>query len=88
MNRELHRSQALEPSGLRALPRRSVILVIRSYQLLVSPLLGTNCRFAPTCSHYAEEAVRRHGVVRGGRMAVKRLLRCHPWNPGGWDPVA
>lgn len=75
-------------SGLRAVPRRSAVFLIHSYRVLISPLLGANCRFAPSCSHYAEEAVRRHGLARGGGMALRRLLRCHPWNPGGWDPVA
>ena len=70
------------------LPRHALVLLIRSYRSFISPLLGANCRFAPTCSCYAEEAVRRHGVVRGGWSSLRRLLRCHPWNPGGWDPVA
>jgi hypothetical protein len=62
-------------------------LVFTVYRLLVSPLIGPACRFAPSCSVYAEEAVGRHGVVRGGWMALRRLLRCHPFHPGGWDPV-
>lgn len=60
---------------------------IRAYQLLVSPLLGPRCRFYPSCSSYALGAIRRHGPFRGTWLALRRLLRCHPWNPGGPDPV-
>ncbi len=67
--------------------RRVVQILIRIYQLSLSPILGPCCRFHPTCSHYAQEAIGRFGVVRGGRMATQRLLRCHPWSPGGFDPV-
>jgi putative membrane protein insertion efficiency factor len=62
-------------------------LLIRLYQWTVSPLLGPRCRFHPSCSHYAHEAVVRFGVLTGGWLALKRLLRCHPWHPGGLDPV-
>ncbi|MGF1662696.1 MAG: membrane protein insertion efficiency factor YidD, partial [Kineosporiaceae bacterium] len=68
-------------------PRYAVIGLLRLYQLTISPLLGPVCRFAPSCSSYAVEAVRIHGVVRGGWLTSRRLARCHPWNPGGWDPV-
>ena len=61
--------------------------LIRLYQLLISPLLGVNCRFEPSCSHYAQEAIATHGVVRGLRLAGLRLLRCHPWGGSGFDPV-
>jgi putative membrane protein insertion efficiency factor len=64
-----------------------VLMLIRGYQILVSPLLGANCRFHPTCSEYALSAVSRHGVLRGGRMALVRILKCHPWHAGGVDPV-
>lgn len=67
--------------------RTILILIIRGYQLLLSPLLGPRCRFQPTCSEYAAEALSRHGVVRGGLLAVKRIGRCHPWHPGGLDQV-
>jgi uncharacterized protein len=67
--------------------RRVLQILIRIYQLSLSPLLGQCCRFHPSCSHYAQEAIGRFGVMRGGRMATRRLLRCHPWNPGGFDPV-
>jgi putative membrane protein insertion efficiency factor len=60
---------------------------IRQYQRFVSPLLGPTCRFYPSCSHYAYEAIQRYGVIRGGGMAIWRLCRCHPFNPGGYDPV-
>lgn len=64
-----------------------LLAVIKGYQLLLSPWLGNQCRFYPTCSHYAEEAIRRHGSLRGGLLAMRRLSRCHPWHPGGIDPV-
>jgi hypothetical protein len=64
-----------------------VIAVLKIYQRLVSPLLPPSCRFTPTCSNYAVEALQRHGLARGGWLAVKRVARCHPWNPGGYDPV-
>jgi len=60
---------------------------VRSYQLLLSPLLPPSCRFTPSCSAYAHEALMRHGAVRGSWLAARRLARCHPWNPGGYDPV-
>ena len=61
--------------------------VLRAYKLAISPLLPPACRFHPTCSEYAAEAVALHGVLRGGALAVRRLLRCGPWNRGGFDPV-
>ncbi|SFD32631.1 hypothetical protein SAMN05660831_01424 [Thiohalospira halophila DSM 15071] len=67
--------------------RTILILAVRIYRYLVSPLLGPRCRFHPTCSCYAEEAVQRHGALRGGWLAIRRLGRCHPWHPGGVDPV-
>jgi putative membrane protein insertion efficiency factor len=67
--------------------RRTLILAIKIYQLTLSPLLGRQCRYEPTCSVYAEEALRRFGVLRGGWLAVKRLGRCHPWGGTGYDPV-
>lgn len=62
-------------------------LLIRLYQWTLSPLIGPACRFHPTCSQYALEAIRLHGAFRGGVLALKRLSRCHPWHPGGVDPV-
>ena len=67
--------------------QRLILLILRAYRYLISPLLGNNCRFHPSCSHYAEEAVRRHGVVKGCYLAVIRLGKCHPWHEGGIDPV-
>jgi putative membrane protein insertion efficiency factor len=61
--------------------------LIRGYQLAISPLLGPRCRFYPSCSHYALEAIEIHGAVRGTWLALKRIGRCHPWNEGGFDPV-
>ena len=64
-----------------------VILLLRGYKRYVSPLLGQNCRFYPSCSEYAMEAIRRHGHLRGTVLAARRLARCHPLHPGGHDPV-
>jgi len=61
--------------------------LIRVYQVAISPLVGSSCRYYPTCSQYAHEAVVRYGPGRGTYMAVRRLLRCHPFHPGGYDPV-
>ncbi|MBB2167897.1 membrane protein insertion efficiency factor YidD [Gluconacetobacter aggeris] len=65
----------------------ALVGAIRVYQRFVSPLLGSNCRFVPTCSDYAQEAIRRHGPLRGAFLAGWRILRCNPWNIGGYDPV-
>jgi putative membrane protein insertion efficiency factor len=72
---------------LRLLPRRSLMAAVRAYQLMLSPLLPPSCRFTPSCSAYAHEALTRHGALRGSWLAARRLARCHPWNPGGYDPV-
>jgi hypothetical protein len=64
-----------------------VITAIKGYQKLISPLLGDNCRYYPSCSQYAIEAVNRFGVLKGGWLAAKRISRCHPLNEGGFDPV-
>jgi len=64
-----------------------IIGLIRLYQLVISPLIGPRCRFTPTCSQYAIEAIKLHGVVKGSWLAGKRLLKCHPLNAGGYDPV-
>ena len=64
-----------------------LLALIRFYQYLFRPMLGANCRFAPSCSDYAGEAVRKHGALKGTLLAVRRVLRCHPYHPGGYDPV-
>ena len=64
-----------------------IIFLIEVYRLFISPLLPPSCRFYPTCSVYTEEALKKHGLVRGGYYGAKRIMRCHPGNPGGYDPV-
>jgi hypothetical protein len=66
---------------------RLVRLALRGYRVFVSPLLGPSCRFHPSCSLYADEALAHHGLWRGGWLAARRLCRCGPWHPGGYDPV-
>jgi putative membrane protein insertion efficiency factor len=66
---------------------RSVRTLHRAYKLTLSPLIGQRCRFMPTCSDYARDALIGHGFVRGGALAVRRLCRCHPWGGSGYDPV-
>lgn len=64
-----------------------LLTLLRLYKVAISPLLPPSCRFVPTCSEYASEAVSRYGALRGGWMGVRRLARCHPFHPGGYDPV-
>lgn len=64
-----------------------LIALVRGYQYALSPWWGQQCRFSPTCSHYAIEALERHGAITGSWLAVRRILRCHPWTAGGYDPV-
>lgn len=64
-----------------------LLILIRLYQYIISPVLAPSCRFYPTCSHYAYQAILRHGVFRGIALAARRILRCHPFHPGGIDPV-
>lgn len=64
-----------------------MIVPIRLYRRILSPLLPRRCRFHPSCSEYAAQAILRHGVLRGGWLALRRLVRCGPWHPGGYDPV-
>ena len=66
---------------------RPVVWLIRAYQYAISPMLGNRCRFHPSCSDYAIEALDRHGFARGVWLAIRRMGRCHPWHPGGYDPV-
>jgi hypothetical protein len=67
--------------------KRLLLLAIRGYQIALSPFFGTQCRFYPTCSHYAAEAIVTHGSLKGTWLTVKRILKCHPWHTGGVDPV-
>jgi hypothetical protein len=64
-----------------------LLLVLRGYQYAIRPLLGANCRFYPSCSDYAREAIDRHGAAKGCWLAIRRVVRCHPYHPGGYDPV-
>jgi len=74
-------------SGLRGLPARAAISLLRVYRLTISPLLGPACRFEPTCSRYAIQAIERHGLLRGSWLGLRRITRCHPFHDGGFDPV-
>jgi putative membrane protein insertion efficiency factor len=74
----------MTPAGL---PARAAVLALDFYKRRISPLLPPACRFEPTCSVYAREAIARHGLARGAGLSVKRLLRCHPFHAGGFDPV-
>lgn len=71
----------------RSIAASLIVLAIRFYQKFISPLLGPRCRFYPSCSQYALEAVQKYGALRGGCLALRRILRCNPFNPGGYDPV-
>jgi putative membrane protein insertion efficiency factor len=70
-----------------AVPRTVLILFVRTYQIVLSPLLPASCRYYPSCSTYAIEALDRHGALRGGWLTLRRLARCNPFRPGGYDPV-
>lgn len=72
---------------LRSLPARTLVFLIQLYRHMVSPLRPPVCRFTPTCSQYAVEALTEYGLLRGGWLAAVRLLKCGPWHPGGWDPI-
>jgi hypothetical protein len=74
-------------SGDGAITKRLVVGALRVYQITLSPLIGPACRFYPSCSAYFIEAVERHGAFRGSALGVRRLTRCHPFHPGGLDPV-
>ena len=67
--------------------RFALIALVKAYRYVVSPLIGPSCRFHPSCSEYAVGALRRFGALRGSWLAVRRIARCHPWHPGGYDPV-
>lgn len=84
---------ARRPFTFRRIPALLALGAIRVYQLVLSPFLhaisgpAAGCRFAPTCSEYARQAIHQHGLRRGGALAVRRILKCHPWHEGGYDPV-
>ena len=67
--------------------KKVLLAIFKAYQYAISPLLGQNCRFFPSCSEYAVEAVDKHGAMKGSWLGAKRICRCHPWHPGGYDPV-
>ena len=69
------------------LMRELVVLPVRFYQYCISPLLPAACRFYPSCSHYVLQAILHYGIMRGGWLGLRRLARCHPWSPGGYDPL-
>lgn len=68
-------------------PANVAIVLVRAYQLVISPWLGSNCRFTPTCSHYVIEAYQHYGLWRGTWLGLKRIAKCHPWHPGGYDSI-
>lgn len=70
-----------------SLMAKFLLLIVRAYQYVLSPYFGTQCRFTPTCSQYAVEALKKHGAIKGSYLTVRRLLRCHPWHDGGYDPI-
>lgn len=81
-------TRAAQPwADWRLWPRLVLMLPVRAYRLLLSPWLGSACRFTPSCSAYTLEALNRHGALTGGYLGARRLLRCHPWCDGGHDPV-
>jgi putative membrane protein insertion efficiency factor len=67
--------------------KTALLALLRAYQYVLRPMLGANCRFYPSCSDYAREAIERHGAFRGTWLALSRVARCQPWHPGGYDPV-
>lgn len=72
---------------MKSISSKIIIKLIKAYRLILSPWLGNHCRFYPSCSAYAIEAIQQHGIVRGSWLAIKRLACCHPWHEGGVDPV-
>jgi uncharacterized protein len=70
-----------------SLATRFLLMLVRAYQYVLSPYFGTQCRFTPTCSNYAVDALKKHGAIKGSYFTIRRLLRCHPWHPGGYDPI-
>lgn len=80
-----HQTKSLVPTS--SINRFLLLPLLRCYRYFISPLLGPRCRFYPSCSAYAEEALIKHGVWRGSQLTLRRLLKCHPWHPGGMDFV-
>ena len=80
-------SAASPPAAGHGVAARALLLLIDVYRVTLAPLIGGFCRYLPSCSVYAEEAIRRHGASQGSRLAVRRVLRCHPFHRGGFDPV-
>jgi len=80
-------SAASPPAARPGVVARALLLLIEVYRVTLAPLIGGFCRYLPSCSAYAEEAIRRHGAAAGSRLAVRRVLRCHPFHRGGFDPV-
>ena len=72
--------------SLQHLPRRALVGLVRLYQLIISPHLGASCRYVPSCSEYAVQALQQYGAIKGTILAIWRILRCHPWAPHGYDP--
>lgn len=72
---------------IRSIPKRIMLGMIRFYRRFISPMFPPCCRFTPTCSVYAIQAIEKYGALKGGYLALRRILRCHPFNPGGYDPV-
>ena len=64
-----------------------IIKIIRIYQIIISPLIGSNCRYSPTCSTYTIESLKKHGLIKGSKLSIKRILSCHPFGNSGYDPV-
>jgi uncharacterized protein len=83
----LSRDPTVVTRAIAAVPRTALILLVRAYQIALSPLLPASCRYYPSCSAYAVEALERHGALRGGWLTLRRLARCNPLRPGGYDPV-
>lgn len=73
--------------GLQKIPARLARIMIYAYQYLISPVLGNHCRYYPSCSRYTGLAIERFGIMYGSYVGIKRIIRCHPWHPGGYDPV-
>ncbi len=82
-----HGPTCARPDRSPGLAARVLAVPVHAYRLLLSPLLGPNCRYYPTCSAYALDALRVHGALKGSWLSVQRVCRCHPWHPGGYDPV-